>query len=156
MNPLNADYHFDSVNCNVVTVKPKKIDWLAPCKVDSEGEVDTNPVTDVDIPFNHEFIVNELERFSLEPKLCAKCCPASRHFQDPNFLTDRVLTSNAKWIKMEKSVLFLDTEYRYFDTPLWDPCNIEIDHSPFRPQGYISLIRETNHVDDEGEFARIA
>ena len=74
-----------------------------------------------DLEFNHEFIQDQIEKFSITPILCNKCNDLSKHFMDPAYYTNELYLKNSKWILNKDSKLTMDlSPYNKSTVPIFN------------------------------------
>ena len=110
-----------------------------------------------DLEFDHQYILEMIEKFNLTPILCNKCNDLSKHFLDPSFYVNQLYLKNARWVLNENSVLSMDIEpYKNLKVPIFDVQNIKLNHPPNRPIGKIHLVREASEIKQKSSFVNTA
>ena len=96
-----------------------------------------------DLEFNHEYILEMIDKFSISPNMCNKCNDLSKVFLNPEYYYNELYIRNSRWELNEGSVLSLNMKpYNELAVPIFDIRNIAVKHPPERPRGKIHLIRE--------------
>ena len=84
-----------------------------------------------DLEFDHEYISTHIEQYALEPNLCNRCCPLSRHFQLREPHVQDLYKSNCCFQFLEDTVQTYDIEpYVSLKTQVFQLENISIQHPP--------------------------
>ena len=110
-----------------------------------------------DLEFHHEYITDQIEKFSLTPILCNKCNNLSKHFLHPSFYTNELYVCNSKWVLNSDSKLTLDIyPYNELTFPIYDIRNIKISHPHNHPVGKIHLCREASNIEKKDHFVKTA
>ena len=136
-----------------------KQNLLQPISIDLDNEISDetkvtfqHPVND--IVFSHEFIISELNKFDLSVEGCLKCSKVLGHFMDPKSLYDKLAEDNITWIKNPESIL--TNPCPNIKIPISDPKNVYLSKPDTRPRGFIKVTRIAEHIQDSGEFIKIA
>ena len=89
-----------------------------------------------DLEFHHQYIAEQIEKFTLTPILCNHCNNLSKHFLHPSFYTNELYLRNSRWVLNSDSKLTLDMHpYNQLTFPIYDIRNIKISHPSDRPMG---------------------
>ena len=107
-----------------------------------------------DIVFSHQYITNELEKFSLNIEGCSKCGPAHQHFIDPRSQYDTLTEKGITWV--QSSSAKMQSPFPKLKTTIYDPSNIKCKHPIDRPKGFIKVKRQCKKIEDHGELMKIA
>ena len=88
-------------------------------------EIITNLPIVRDLEFDHEYISTHIEQYALEPNLCNKCCPLSKHFQLREPHVQDLYKSNCHFQFLEDAVQTYDIEpYASLKSPVYQLENI--------------------------------
>ena len=110
-----------------------------------------------ELEFDHEYINEMIEKFTIHPNQCNKCNNLSKVFMNPEYYYNNLYIKNSKWKLNEGAELSLDMEpYQSLTVLLFDRRNINIKHPSNRPQGKIHLIRETSDLQGKHNFNNTA
>lgn len=108
-----------------------------------------------DLKFHHQYISEQIDKFTVTPILCNKCNDLSRHFLDPAFNTNELYVCNSKWVLNPDSKLTMVLDaYKGLTFPIYDIRNIKISHPSDRPIGKIHLRREASDIQKKSHFVR--
>ena len=96
--------------------------------------------------FSHEYILEHLEMYSLNPTLCSNCCPATKYFQTPKPYIQKLYDENVKWKLREGASLSIDIPpYKGLKDPVYVPGNIKVRHSKTSDDGTFWSQRILSH-----------
>ena len=142
-------------------IPDQEVDLLQPVTID----IATDAAHDYDqnnfyfgpkhLIFNHEFITSQLAEFHIGTNNCAKCDPASKFLIDPKSLSDAICKKNISW-KPHPHADLINPPYPNLSIPVWDPACLGIEHPQNRPRGSISVVRQTQKLQDAGSYSKIA
>ena len=107
--------------------------------------------------FSHEYILEHLETYLLNPTLCTNCCPATKYFQSPEPYIQQLYDDTVKWKLRDGAILSVDVPpYTGLKDPVYAPGNIKVRHPPSRPRGHIILKRQMTELSGVKEFCHTA
>lgn len=106
--------------------------------------------------FTHDYMKEEIDRFDLNmsSESCVKCNGTLDHFTDPRALYDKIADQNIKWIQSPHADM--NNVYSDITLPIYDVRNLKSTNDPKRPKGHIEIKRLSEHINDHGEFSKIA
>ena len=94
----------------------------------------TNHEVTRDLEFDHLYILEMIEKFSISPNQCNKCNNLSKVFMNPEYHYNNLYIKNSSWKLNAGSILSLDMEpYKYLKISLFDIRNFGMQHPPERP-----------------------
>ena len=144
----------------MITVQPVPEDILNPINYDEiQSSVANTDITSLydpieDISFNHDFVIKEANKFSIELDGCSHCNPSVNHFTDPRSLYDHITESQIIWVPNKEAVM--KPPLPELKTPSYDPSNISVKQPHDRPRGFINVTRISKQSQDNTEFLRLA
>ena len=117
----------------------------------------TNHEVTRDLEFNHFYIIEMIEKFSISPNQCNKCNDLSKVFMNPEYYYNNLYIRNSSWKLNKDSVLSLEMEpYKSLKIPLFDIRNVAIKHPLDRPRGKIHIVRESSDILEKRSFVNTA
>ena len=117
----DTEYCFKPFTPNIDNIKPM--------------EIITNLSIVRGLEFDHEYISTHVEQYALEPNLCNKCCPLSKHFQLREPHVQDLYKSNCHFQFLEDAAQTYDIEpYANLKTPVFHLENISVRHPPEQPR----------------------
>ena len=94
-----------------------------------QGVLTTNHEVTRDLEFDHLYILEMIEKFSISPNQCNKCNDLSKVFMNPEYYYNNLYNKNFSWKLNTDSILSLDIEpYKQLKIPLFDILNVGLQH----------------------------
>ena len=121
-------------NDNVETVFPPFSHNIDNRKNIQSMDIFSNLYNTRDLEFDHNYISEQIEKFSITPILCSKCNDLSRHFQRPDSYINELYLRDATWRLNSDATLSMDIlPYSKLTVPIYDISNINVKHPSNRP-----------------------
>ena len=90
-----------------------------------QGVLTTNHKVTRDPEFDHLYILEMIEKFSISPNQCNKCNNLIKVFMNPEYYYNNLYIKNSSWKLNADLILSLDIEpYKQLKIPLFDIRNI--------------------------------
>ena len=117
----------------------------------------TNHKVTQDLEFDHLYILEMIEKFSISLNQCNKCDDLSKVFMNLEYYHNNLYIKNSSWKLNAGSILSLDMEpYKCLKIPLFNIRNVGIQYPPERPRGKIHIVRESSDILEKPSFANTA
>ena len=86
-----------------------------------QGVLTTNHEVTRDLEFDHLYILEMIEKFSISPNQYNKCNDLSKVFMNPEYYYNNLYIKKSSWKLNAESILSLDIEpYNHLKIPLFD------------------------------------
>ena len=110
-----------------------------------------------DCEFDHLYINQDIEQLQMDPTLCSKCCPVTKHFCSPEPVVQELYQKSCYWKRVPGTSPGMDIQpYKISKTPYYSIQNLGMRHPHDRPRGQVHLSRVFQFPKGSQDFSHSA